>query len=98
MADEAKLRKQQDRGERAKRLLENELLNEALDKMEADITAAWQNSRADDDKGRYNAYLMHRLMQNFRDHLTRIAQTGSDAKSELLRIRDPSRMRRAVGL
>lgn len=94
MADEAKLRLQQNRGERAKRLLENDLILDAFQKIEAEIMAAWKGSAADDEKGRYNAYLMFRLLQNFKQQFTHAVATGEAAGKQLLQIKDPSKLKR----
>jgi hypothetical protein len=96
MTDESKLRKQQERGDRAKRLLENELLVEAFEKIEADILDKWQNSAADEKEQRDNAYLMHRLLQNLKAQIKQIVITGDGATKELLRLNDPSKIRRLI--
>lgn len=96
MTDEAKLRKQQDRGERAQRVLENELVQEAFDEIEKTIMQAWKDSPADAEKERYNAYLMYRLFNNFRSHFDHIVRTGEAANNELLQIKDPSKLRRMI--
>lgn len=96
MTDESKLLRQQDRGHRAKRVLENDLVVGAFEKIEAEIDAAWKNSAADDEKARYNAYLMHRLLQNFKQQFRHAVTTGEAAGKELLRLKDPSKVRRMM--
>ena len=76
------------RGERAERLYNDELFQEALQKIEDEITQSWKTSPADDEKGRYNAYLMHRLLQNFKSQFVRTMATGKAAKKELLKTSD----------
>lgn len=97
MTDEAKLQRQADRGERAKRLLGNDLLIEALDAIEAEIDQSWKSSLADDEEIRRNAYLMYRLLQNFRQQFKQAVVTGKAARKELLNLKDPSKVRRMLG-
>jgi len=86
MADEGKLQKQAERGERARRLIGDDLFLEAFEKIGAEIRAGWENSGAGDHEGRHNAYLMIRLLKNVRGHFEQIALTGKQARGELLRI------------
>ena len=92
MTDEAKLRQEVTRGERAKRLLENELLAEALEKIEKQIDDAWKESHADAEEIRRNAYLMHRLLQNLKSEISRIAITGDHASKKITTIKKPLRI------
>ncbi|HAM59608.1 MAG TPA: hypothetical protein DCQ64_31035 [Candidatus Rokubacteria bacterium] len=95
MTDEVKLRQQADRGARAKRLLDDELVREAFGKIGAAVQAGWENSEAGDHEGRHNAYLMHRLLKNFKAAFERIVITGGDAQKELLRIEATKKRRSA---
>lgn len=84
-----KARKDVARGSRAKALLENELLKETLDRMEQRILESWKNSHSEDDEIRHNAYLMQRLLCEFRDYLTRTVANGEKAGKELnLKVKD----------
>lgn len=96
MIDESKLRAQQNRGLQAKRLMENPFITEAFAALEKTILDAWKESPADDDKGRYNAYLMYRLFKNLRHQFEYAITTGEVAKKELLRTKNKSRFRRIV--
>lgn len=86
MADEGKLRVQHDRGERAKRLLENELIVEAFEKIEAEITESWRNSAVDEAEKRHNAYLMGLLLERFKQHFRVIVAGGEKAQIDLLQL------------
>lgn len=88
MTDEGKLREQYERGERAKSVLNNELIQEAFEKIEKELDHAWKNSSADDEKGRYNAYLMYRLLQNLKQQFTHVVTTGEHAGTELLKLEE----------
>lgn len=94
--DEGKLRQQLDRAERAKRILGNELVKEAFEAIEKTILDAWKNSAADEDRERNNAYLMHRLLQNFKQQFTAAVANGKVAQKELLRVNDPSKLTRMI--
>ena len=94
----AKLKTQADRGNRAKRLLENELFSEALEKIENDIVEAWKRSGGRDEDQRRNAYLMLRLFQNFKQHFITIINTGQHAEKELLKLREKSKLRRMINV
>lgn len=86
MADVGKLRKQRSRGEQAKRLLENPLIKEAFEAIEQAITDGWKNSAADDDRARQNAYLLARLLENFKQQFRTVINTGKVAEKDLLEI------------
>lgn len=91
MSNEGRLLEQQTRGDQAKALLRNPLIKEAFEKIESEILDAWKESRADEEKQRNNAYLMHRLFKNFENHFTQMVLKGDAAKKDLLRIKDPKR-------
>lgn len=96
MTDENKLVQKMGRGARAKALLQNDLLQEAFEKLESAIDEGWKNSEADDERVRYNAYIMHRLLKNFKNHFTQIVTKGKHAEKKLLQIRDKSKLRKIV--
>ena len=84
--NEGKLREQAQRASRAKQILENDLVVEAFDLIEKRIYESWQTSSADETTERENAYLMHRLLQNFRTQFTQAIAKGKVADRELLSI------------
>jgi len=96
MTDELKLRRQQDRGQRAQLLIENELFKEAIENIEQTILDAWKGSASTEEKQRHNAYLMYRLLQNFKQQFTTAISTGKVAQKELLRIKEESKIRRII--
>lgn len=94
--EEYKLRQQQERGVRAKHLLENELLNEAFEGIENDLMKAWQNSMASDELGREDVWRCYQLLKNLREALKRHVITGDGAGKELLHIQDKSKLRKVL--
>lgn len=96
MTDEHKLQRQKSRGEEAKRIIEHELVVQALAQIEATILDAWKNSRADEEQERHNAYLMYRLLQNFKAQFRKLVNDGDAASKELLRLKDPSKIARLI--
>ena len=98
MTDENRLIQERSEGARAQAVLDNDLVKRAFDKIEATITEAWKSSPAEDERGRYNAYLMHRLFQNFKSEFTRAVATGKVAEKRLLEIKDKSKLRRTLNV
>lgn len=96
MSDEGRIREQAARGERAKQIVSQDIVQEAFAAIEKTIIDGWKNSAADEGVARENAYIMLRLYQNFRQQFTVAIATGEAAKKELLSINDPSRIRRLI--
>lgn len=94
MASEDKLRRDMDRGTRAKALLQNELLQEAFDKIETFLITQWQESKASEPELREDAWRSQKLLKNLKSHLSHIVTTGDNANKELLRMKDPSLLER----
>lgn len=97
MSDEGKLRRQHDRGERAKQLMQNELLTEAFDEIEKAIMERFKESRADEKELREDAHRSIRLLSHIKGHLKHVMVTGEAARKELLNIKDPSKIKRMFG-
>ena len=64
------------RGGRAKRLLEDPLLVEALEAIHERYTKAWRNTQLSQVTVREEAYRMLSAVDEFTAHLTRFVQTG----------------------
>lgn len=96
MTDAGKLHQQQDRGQRAKRILDDELVKEALDKIEAGILEAFKSSAIGDDTARRHAREAHGILQNFRDQLGQVMATGEFAMKELLRGAEESKLKKVL--
>lgn len=80
---EGKLRKQSARGKQAENLLKNRLLNEAFEMIESELYEKWKATVAGEEEQRENAYLMHRMLQNFKSHFEQIVRTGKHASNLL---------------
>lgn len=89
MTDESKLRKDANRGARAQSLLENELLQEAFEKLEVFTIDSIKNSNADETQRREDAWRSYKLLQNLKGELARIVITGKDASKQLLQVKKP---------
>jgi hypothetical protein len=96
VTDEYKLNAQAARGEQAKSLYEHPFIKDAFAAVEDQILSAWKESRADEKEQRDNAYLMLRLLQNFRQQFVAAIASGEASQKELLRIRDQSKLRRII--
>jgi len=70
--------KDEQRATRAKQLLDDELLNEALESLEADILEEWRNNKRTSDREE----LWHTLkgIDRFRTYLTIVLEKGSIEK------------------
>lgn len=64
------------RAARARELLENPLLAEALDKWETEITEAWKKSNANAQADRESMFLMLKASHNFKTYLQTVLDGG----------------------
>ena len=92
--DEGKLRLQEGRGQRAKALLENELLKESFEHLELSLMSAWRETSPDEHERREDAWRSLKLLNKLQEHLRRHVTTGQAAGKELLRIKDPTLLER----
>lgn len=81
------------RGTRAKRILEDDMVVEAFAAIEKEIADGWKDSRAHDEKGRENAYLLHRILGQFKGEFERIVRDGDVAKSVLDRLKQKAKQK-----
>ncbi|HXU58666.1 MAG TPA: hypothetical protein VN710_07940 [Verrucomicrobiae bacterium] len=77
------LRREASRGMRAKAILEDEIVTEALDAIEAELRANWEGSRTDDAAGREDAYRMLKAAKAFRERLRKVIDDGAVAQAEI---------------
>jgi hypothetical protein len=96
VANENKLIVQRERGVKAEQFMSSAIVQEALKVMEQKIKLGWENSKADDHEARHNAYLMNRLLKNFKSEFLRAMKTGKVAEKDLLRIKEKSKLRRLI--
>ena len=86
---------QQTRGQRAQELLDNELLRETLDAIEAEVVAQWGDCPARDKDGKEALWQLYKTAQKFRATLYGYVQTGKLA-TENMKHHEAKRGLRAV--
>jgi hypothetical protein len=96
MASENKLHDALQRGDRAKALLNNELLNEAFERLEAKIMEEWKGTDPEDRERREDAWRSLKLLQNLTSQFRRIVTTGEAASKELVRIKKESLLKKVI--
>lgn len=74
------------RGIRARELLDNELVQEALTTIKAEYVKAWEASPARDAEGRERLWVMVKLVEKFKGHLEQVFEAGKLADAELVEI------------
>ena len=96
MSDAAELRRAVNRSARAKAILEDELVVEALGLIEANLRQAWEHSKFDDVAGREDAYRMLRTARSFRAWFEQALIDGKVAEAEIERNRQIERRKAAL--
>ena len=71
------------RGARAKALMDNELLQEAFAKLEADYIGAWRATPARDTDARERLWQAVNVLGKVRDHIGHVAADGNLAQRQL---------------
>jgi len=87
--NEGKLSGEHSRGERAKALMRDPLMEEAFDVLGGKYIDAWKDSSSSQDE-RETLFQMYQALMVVRGHLTEVIATGDLAKLEL----DSTRFRR----
>ncbi len=64
------------REEHAKRLLNDDLFNEAFDTLKTDLMERWNNSGSNESEARESIWLAIRLLEKVRGHVESIVETG----------------------
>jgi hypothetical protein len=77
------LRREVSRGARARAIIEDEILVEALAAIEAELRADWEGSGPGDAAGREESYRMLRAAKAFRARLRQVIDDGSVAAAEI---------------
>ena len=88
MTDELALNKAAERGARAARLLEDDLLKEAFETLDRDYTKAWRETAARDTDARERLWQATQVLGKVRDHLLAVANNGKLAQRELDALQD----------
>lgn len=79
------LLEQQTKGQISQSLLENELLNEALDAIEREVIAQWEQCPARDAEGKEALWQLYKTSKKFRNILLGYVETGKLATEQLSR-------------
>jgi hypothetical protein len=82
MSDQA-LKMKAARGDRAKVLLSDPLIQEAFIKLKGDLLHSFNSSNLDDEKGRLNAWQQGQLLDKLEKNFNSIVKTGENAKLTL---------------
>ena len=83
MTDELALNKAAERGARAQRLLEDDLLKEAFETLDRDYTKAWRETAARDTDARERLWQAVQVVAKVRDHLVSVVNGGKLAQREM---------------
>jgi len=94
MTDELALNKSMERGARAARLLDDELLKEAFETLERDYVKAWRETAARDTDARERLWQAVQVVAKVRDHLVSVVNGGKLAQREMNEIAG----RRRIGI
>ena len=81
--EQAQLRSEATRGQRAVELMADDLMVEAFTTLNTRLTNEWANSPVRDTSGREQIWLMQKLLKSVESHLSEIAQTGKLAALQL---------------
>ena len=77
------LEKEQQRGHRAKAILEDEIFVEAIQKVSGELDAEWVNSPVRDTEGREKIYMMKKMLNVLLVQLRSIMETGKLASKQI---------------
>ena len=94
---EIDLRAEQDKGAHAMSLLENELLREALDAIDAEVMEQWIDCPARDKEGKEALWQLIKTSRKFRSILTGYIESGKLATEQLKRFEKESKLSRIFG-
>ena len=77
------------RGEQARRLLEDPLLQEAFTTVEATLHVTWSTTTDDATDERERLWLMLKLLRRVRANVIEVLQTGKLADGQLAEVKPP---------
>ena len=83
MQDDDRLRRDLDRAARADRLINDELLQEGFDKIEAEYIAFWRDSAVLNTEGREKIWQGLQILGKVKNHLAVVLRDGAIAAAEL---------------
>ena len=79
-------RRQVERGNSAKELLENPILNEAFEDVENYLKTSWGITKDRETHIREDIWRSLQLLENIRQHIKSVAENGKAANKELLEL------------
>ena len=77
------LEKEQQRGHRAKAIIEDEIFTEAIKKVSDELDLEWINSPVRDIEGREKIYMMKRMLNVLLVQLKSVMETGKLATKQI---------------
>jgi hypothetical protein len=83
MADPVLARRSLEKANRARAILEDELVSETFDRMERRLVETWSASAPSDMTAREESYRSLRALQNFRAEFERLISDGKVAERDL---------------
>lgn len=92
--DEFKLRRDAEKANRAKSLLESELLQEAFKTLENAYVGAWRTTSTDNMTGREKLFLAINVVGKVKEHLDLIIRDGKLAAAELSALAEETERRK----
>ena len=98
MIDEDELSRAAAKGNRARNLLDNDLLTEAFKGLEDSYTAAWRATTIDDVSAREKLFLAINIVGKVRDHLTSVVNNGKLAAAELKELAQVAERKKRFGI
>lgn len=91
------LQQQTDRAAEAAILLENRLLNDALEAIEQEVIAQWEQCPARDKEGKEALWQLFKTSKKFRSILSGYVETGKLAKAQLSQFEERRGIRKLFG-
>lgn len=88
---------QQTRGTEAQMLLDNRILNEALDAIEKEVFDQWMQCPARDKEGKEALWQLAKTAQKFRGILTGYVETGKLAAEQMKHFEEKRGIRKLFG-
>lgn len=81
--DEIQLRKFTERASRAKQLMEDEMVVEALTTIRSNLHSIWESSKHEEERQREEAWKMLKIMNEFERFFLKVMEDGKIAQKEL---------------
>lgn len=98
MINEAAERHKAARGERAKALLDNDLLKEAFSVLETAYIETWRATLVHDQASRERLFLAVNIVGKVRDHLGKVLSDGALSQAELRKLERDYERKKLLGI